>query len=239
MCGRTDEAISVMSEIIGRRDIIMRKNVFILEEHINDEYETDFWMDGYTHLRAFHACRPLRIEDYFKKGIMPISYNSALQDVKDRIVCDRVSEKEAVSKFQEEWSDFADMHKRVWLQMNKKLLLNEASHYLIYGSEFINALSMKLFCRDRLKKIGIPTIFFCDIPIDDIDPLTLSNIQDCINEEWTDDIGFSVDEVDVNNIVDYEHPTKRMTDPYGGSYKPNYRLLKEYGYVSDRSKISK
>lgn len=69
MCGRTDEAISVMSEIIGRRDIIMRKNVFILEEHINDEYETDFWMDGYTHLRAFHACRPLRIEDYFKREL--------------------------------------------------------------------------------------------------------------------------------------------------------------------------
>lgn len=217
----------------------MRKKVFILEEHINDGYETDFEMDGYTHLRAFHACRPLRVEDYLKKGILPISYKFALQDVKDRIVCDRVSEKEAISKFQEEWSDFADMHKRVWLQMNKNLLLNEASHYLIYGSEFINALSMKLFCRDRLKKIGIPTIFVCDIPIDDIDPLTLSDIQDSINEEWIDDIGLAVDEVEANYIVDYEHPTKRMTDPYGGSYKPDYGLLKEYGYVSDRIKISK
>lgn len=217
----------------------MRKKVFILEEHINDEYEIDFEMDGYTHLRAFHACRPLRIEDYLKKGIIPISYNSALQDVKDRIVCDRVSEKEAVLKFQEQWSEFADIHKRVWLQMNKNLLQNEATHYLIYGSEFINALSMKLFCRDRLKKIGIPTIFFCDIPIDDIDPLTLSDIQNCINEEWTDDIGFSVDDIDAKNIVDYEHPTKRMTDPYGGSYKPDYGLLKECGYMSDISKISK
>ena len=41
----------------------MAKKVFILEEHINDEYEIDFDMDGYTHLQAFHACRPLKIND--------------------------------------------------------------------------------------------------------------------------------------------------------------------------------
>lgn len=45
----------------------MAKKVFILEEHINDEYEIDFEMDGYTHLQAFHACRPLKINDYLKK----------------------------------------------------------------------------------------------------------------------------------------------------------------------------
>lgn len=56
---------------------------------------------------------------------------------------------------------------------------------------------------------------------------------------WIDDIGLEVDEVEANNIVDYEHPTKRMTDPYGGSYKPDYGLLKECGYMSDISKFSK
>lgn len=212
----------------------MAKKVFILEEHINDEYEIDFEMDGYTHLRAFHACRPLKINDYLKKGIMPISYESACQDVKARVVCDHVSEEEALTKFEEEWSDFADIHKRVWLQMNKNLLLNEASHYLIYGSEFINALSMQLFCRDRLKKIGIPTIFFCDIPIANIAPMTLLDIQNSINDGYTYDIGFAVDEVEPNNIVDYEHPTKRMSDPYGGFYKPDYEMLKAYGYVSEK-----
>ena len=42
----------------------MEKKVFILAEHLNDEYELDFDIDGYTHLRAFHACRPLKISDY-------------------------------------------------------------------------------------------------------------------------------------------------------------------------------
>lgn len=214
----------------------MRKKVFILEQHMNDKYEVDFEIDGYTHFRAFHACRPLQINDYLKNGINPICYDSARQDVKDRIVCDYVSEEKALTKFERKWSDFEDMHKQVWLQMNKNLLLEGASHYLIYGSEFINSLAMSLSCRDRLKHIGIPTIFYCDIPKRDINPKTLSNIQDGINKGYTYDIGISVKNVNPSNITDYEHPTKRLVDPYGGSYRPDYKLLKEYGYMS--SKIS-
>lgn len=231
MRGGINETISVNGGVSE-----MEKKVFILDEHIDDEYETDFEIDGYTHLRAFHACRPLKIEDYLKNGIRAISYKSALQDVKDRVVCDKVSETEAIAKFQEEWSNLADIHKRVWLQMNKKVLLNEACHYLIYGSEFINALAMKLFCRNRLKKIGIPTIFYCDIPLDDIVPMTLNDIQNCVNENIYD-ISFAVENVKPNSIVNFEHPTKRMNDPYGGSYKPDYELLKKYGYVSDKCAI--
>lgn len=192
-------------------------------------------IDGtYTHIRAYHACRPISINDYLVNGIRPISHESALEDVKKRVVCEWVSENEAVAKFNEEWKDFDDIHKKVWLQMNKNLLLDEASHYLIYGSEFINALAMELFCRDRLKDIGIPTVFFCDIPIDDIIPMTLRDIQESINNGHTYDIGFAVDSVRPNNIVDYEHPLKRMIDPYGGTYKPNYEELKSYGYVSEK-----
>lgn len=36
--------------------------------------------------------------------------------------------------------------------MNKNDLLTYSGHYLIYGSEFINAQAMNLGCRDRLKK---------------------------------------------------------------------------------------
>ena len=109
----------------------MEKKVFILSEHIDDGDDIDFYEERYTHLRAFHACRPLRISDYLNNGIIPISYEAALRDVKDRVVCDYVSEKEAILEFEEEWSEFDDMHKRVWVQMNKDLLLDTASHYLI------------------------------------------------------------------------------------------------------------
>lgn len=208
----------------------MEKKVFVLSEHLNDKYEIDFDADEYTHLRAFHACRPLKISDYQNNGITPISYNSALQDIKDRVVCDYVSDKDAISEFEKEWTDFDDIHKQVWLQMNKDELLGISSHYLIYGSEFINTIAMHLGCRDELKQIGIPTIFYCDIPIEDISFQDINDIQNCFNRHNTYNIGFAVNTVLPQNIVGYEHPAKRLNDPYGGTYKPNYNKLKKYAY---------
>ncbi len=66
----------------------------------------------------------------------------------------------------------------------------------------IESLIEKL-CRDRLKNMGIPTIFSCDIPIEAIDFQTISDIELCFYNKHTDielcfynkhtdDIGFSV-----------------------------------------------
>lgn len=208
----------------------MKKRVFVLEEYTNNRTDINFETYDYTHLRAFHACRPLRLEDYLKNGINPINYKSAIKDVKDRIVSNSISLKEAVAKLNDEWKKFDDMHKRVWLQMNKNILLGEASHYLIYGSEFINSLSLQLFCRERLKYIGIPTIFHCDIPLEDIDIVLLNDIQNNINNNHKNDISLSVEKVEPNNIVNYEHPEMKMINPFGGYYEPDYKLLKDCGY---------
>ena len=144
-------------------------------------------------------------------------------------------ENTAVEKFNEEWNDFDDIHKKVWLEMNKNLLLEAASHYLIYGSEFINALAMQLGCRNRLKKIGVPTIFHCNIPIEDISVKTLEDIQYSFNKGYTDAYGLCVKKVDASDIVDYEHPAQRILDPYGGSYRPNYTELRDLGFVTPKS----
>ena len=44
----------------------MGKSVFMIEEYTNEKSCINFKTYGYTHLRAFHACKPLRIEDYLK-----------------------------------------------------------------------------------------------------------------------------------------------------------------------------
>lgn len=123
-----------------------------------------------------------------------------MDEVKSRVVCKWVSENTAVEKFNEEWNDFDDIHKKVWLEMNKNLLLEAASHYLIYGSEFINALAMQLGCRNRLKKIGVPTIFHCNIPIEDISVKTLEDIQYSFNKGYTDAYGLCVKKVDASEL---------------------------------------
>lgn len=208
------------------------KKVFVLEEHLQDK-ELD--LNEYTHIRAYHACRPLSIQKYLKEGIQIINRKQALKESLDRIKSDFIDEEEIKKKFNENWKELNDIHKRVWLQVNKEELLSESGHYLIYGSEFINALATELGCKSSLKKVGIPTIFYCDIPMSDISSSMIKEIEMLIVSEDAEDISFAVDEVVSQEIVDYEHP-KEVPDPYCryAEYKPNYRELKKLGYISDK-----
>lgn len=111
------------------------------------------------------------------------------------------------------------------MAVDKEILLTDSGHYLIYGSEFINTLAMVLGCRDELKNIGIPTIFICNIPLQDIGSSQISSIEQEINR-YSDDISIYVDEIKPKNIIDHEHP-KEIPDPYYGFsiYKPDYSKL--------------
>ncbi|MCI8363934.1 MAG: hypothetical protein HFG34_03145 [Eubacterium sp.] len=208
------------------------KNVFKIEEHSNGK-EVDLYQ--YTHIRAYHACRPLNIQDYLINGIQILNEKQALRESLLRIKSDYVDEEKIIKEFGRQWRDFDDMHKRVWLAVNKKILLTFSGHYLIYGSEFINTLAMELGCRSSLKKAGIPTIFHCDIPLENISSSTVMDIETLVASGYIDDISIAVDEVFSQDIVDYEHP-KEVPDPfyYNAKYRPNYKELKEMGYISEK-----
>lgn len=66
-----------------------------------------------------------------------------------------------------------------------QLLLDEETAPVIrlifqYGSEFLNALSMYLGCRSKLKKIGRPTIVICDVPLADISKVWLNGLEEAV-----------------------------------------------------------
>ena len=67
------------------------KKVFILEEHLQDEALDLF---QYTHIRAYHACRPLDIQEYLIKGIQVINKKKSLKESLVRIKSDFVNDKE-------------------------------------------------------------------------------------------------------------------------------------------------
>lgn len=208
------------------------KNVFIIEEHSNDK-AIDLYQ--FTHIRAYHACRPLNIQDYLINGIQTIDKAQALREALLRIKSDYVDKEKIEQEFSKQWRDFDGMHKRVWMAVNKEVLLTVAGHYLIYGSEFINALAMELGCRSSLKNAGIPTIFHCDIPLEDISSSTVAEIETLITSGYIHDITIAVNEVSSQDIVDYEHP-KEVPDPYcyNAKYRPDYKELKEMGYISEK-----
>lgn len=198
--------------------------LFIYEEFINSN-EKSVDMSMYTHIRAYHACRPIDIESYMINGIKTIGRKLALEDAVKRIKAAYLIEDDVKKIFNKEWKNVDASDKKVWLAVNREILITDSGHYLIYGSEFINMLAMELECRDLLKNIGIPTIFICDIPLQDIKATWLSDVEQAINR-CSDDISIFVDVVRPENIIEYEHP-KEIPDPYYGflKYKPNYSKL--------------
>jgi len=211
----------------------MVKNIFILEEHLNKN-KIDLF--SYSHVRTYHACRPTNIEDYMKQGIKSINKKTVLQEAIQRMKSDDVSESEIREQFLQDWKDFDDIHKQVWLALNKDVFFEGAGHYLIYGSEFINALAMKIGCRYILKNVGLPTIFQCDVPIGEISPSQIFDLENMIENGYISDLTIAVHEVLPEDISDYWHPVEEIDDPYyyGLKYKANYHKLVAAGYYSSK-----
>lgn len=200
--------------------------IFIYEDFIKlNEKSVD--LSKYTHIRAYHACRPIEIDNYLINGIKAINRELALEDALKRINAAYIAEDDVKRMFIKEWKNINTSDKKVWLAVNREILLKDSGHYLIYGSEFTNILAMELGCRDTLKNIGIPTIFICDVPLQDIEGSWLSAVEQAVNR-FSDDVSIYVDAIRPDNIIGYEHPQEIM-DPYCGyiKYRPNYKIHME------------
>mgnify|MGYP003397864165 FL=1 len=185
------------------------KKVFI----INGE-NIDFDLDKYTHLRAYHGARCLDESTYLRDGIHTFDRATLVDYVKNICHIAGVNEQDIMDVFDEKYEDTDDAPPKVWLSGTEESLLDGAGHYLIYGSEFVISLFAEAFHNfDVLKTVGVPTIFVCDIPIEDIGKrMWLPSIVDAIRRGDTN-VGFPVYRVLPEDIVGIEHPTD-IVDPY-------------------------
>lgn len=174
-------------------------------------------LSNYTHLRAYHACRPENIKSYIGEGIVPFNKESSLAEATRKLSDDRVTIKKVQEQFNIMWEDSdANQHPKVWLALEKSELLGDSCHYLIYGSEFMNALAMHLGCRDKLKRIGRPTIVVCDVPLRDISETWLNGLEDAIQCGTSSMRSIAVASVVPKNVIDFIYPTDWVNDPYTG-----------------------
>lgn len=190
--------------------------VAILDECIKKRINNIDLLREYTHLRGYHGCRPISIDDYYQKGIKPIEKEFARHEAILRL-CDRwITAEKVIDRFNESWNDLTHPHKSVWLTYSEKEFLNGSGHYLIYGSEFLCGIASQLFCQPNLKRVGIPTIFHCNIPLENIPETYLSDINEKIHRRDSSG-GFRVyGEVLANEIVGYSQP-KTIFDPLTSS----------------------
>lgn len=187
------------------------KEVLVAEDHLGESVS----LNDYTHIRAYHACRPISAEEYLEKGIIPFTHAAALDSAVTLFQSSRATYNEVAKVVRQVWTQYGDSSMtRVWLSLSRAELLGASCHYLIYRSEFLNAVSMHLGCRDKLKSIGRPTIVVCDIPLKDIGSTWLDGIEKAIEDETFGNWAIPISRVDSACIVEFQHPTGVVYDPY-------------------------
>lgn len=158
----------------------MDRRVFDWVEHVSGDLGRKSDLHACTHLRLFHGCRPLDVLSYYEKGILVMSLDELARQFRE-IFSDHPPEalEHAISKVMprdEEW--------RVDTAIDLRFLIKHASHYIVHGSETLNAFAVYLPSingedpRKRLKNVGVPTALVIEAPIGEVDYQTLEELDD-------------------------------------------------------------
>lgn len=199
------------------REIEMRGNSLSKMKllDVNAVSGTSISLKDYTHILAYHACRAANEQCFRVQGLKPYTQTEALEEAVQKLESEHVDKDKIESIFYPLWDEiYASLPSRVWLMLNTKEFLGESSHYLIYGSEFLNVIAMELGCRDKLSQIGKPMIIKCAVPISEIPSIWLENLEQDILMRDTDNRSIAVSAVSPECIIDILYPTGYVRDPY-------------------------
>lgn len=190
----------------------------MLQSKILDVYEVSgkkIKLSNYTHILAYHACRAEDELGFRAQGLKPYTRDEALAIAIRKLESDQVSRKKIEVAFHSLWEETqATRPARVWLMLQTEELLSDSTHYLIYGSEFLNTLAMRLGCRDKLRTIGKPMFVVCAVPISEIPECWLRDIEKDIKNRNTANRSIAVPSVAAENVRDIYYPTGYVRDPY-------------------------
>jgi hypothetical protein len=120
----------------------------------------------YSHIRVFHACRPINVESYYRQGFIPMN------PIHMQSVAKKYFLQDGIRKTNEEAFEMAISKigtglraNHIYFGLDDRFLLESCGHYLIYGSEYLLAIAVRLAEGKRiLQNMGIPTMLACDLP---------------------------------------------------------------------------
>lgn len=186
----------------------------------------------YSHIRAFHGCRPTNLQSYFRHGLRGQSAE-IIEDHFRTIFADVPAA--AVAQAVTEFRDRKHAERgRFWVVLDENELVEHCGHYLIQGSEYLMALAASL-CelappedyRLRLRSDGTPTIFELHIPTSHLPEHEVAALSRLVLMTWGAHaaahplgIGHSPclivqRTLEPKYLVGHRHP-KRIRDPHFG-----------------------
>ncbi len=137
--------------------------------------------EAYGYFRAGHATRTDDLTPYYERGLRVLRPEEAQDKVRYLFLNGQfrgVSETRLEAAIEEVGEDTRAGH--LYFAAREDSLYTEdgsAGHYLVYGSEYLYCLAIRvagtMTAKKVLSRIGRPTMFVCDIPMDQIRDGTL------------------------------------------------------------------
>lgn len=119
----------------------------------------------YQFVRAFHGCRPESIESYKEHGLLP-SDPALLNKLAFQLFPQK---KEAVQSIIQDLVTYQDCYEgNVYFCLQLEELVEDCGHYLLYGSEHLGAIGIRIGEPQVLRQRGRATIIECNVPTVDI-----------------------------------------------------------------------
>ncbi|WP_281202754.1 hypothetical protein LG276_05490 [Cytobacillus kochii] len=182
------------------------RKVFIPDDEGNIKRGINIEM--YTHIRAYHACRPINFDSYFSEGIKPYNLRELRQMASATFGIPESTVIAIDSRLQ------SSNINNVYFSMFKQELLDESSHYLCWGSEYLLDIAVQLDkdnsgkYHDLLSNIGIPTIFICDLPLALLSQSQRDNISEFYNPCNSNFTCWISEKLKPEYIIAHEHPSQ-------------------------------
>lgn len=188
--------------------------------------------DHYTHLKAFHGCRPLSLSSYYEHGLQGQDADQlALQF---RAMFPEVPATDLDAAIGSLGGRSARERGAIWLVGDDREMIEQYGHYIIQGSEYLMALAAHLGVspggeeyRFLLRERGIPTVLEIDIPIGIVQWWDIEEVAKMVLSVWGQQVTkrrvgsgpspcYVIHRtIDAQYIRNHTHPEK-ILDPHRG-----------------------
>lgn len=196
--------------------------------HIDSKAElAERLQDRYRAIRACHGTSVPTVDSFYKQGIRPLEIEEFHNQARQIFLSGDYPELSGDNlKNAIEHVGPATREGRVYFEANERLLIEICGHYMLYGSEYLTALAANLGgtrdYRRVLKGRFAPTLFVCDVPLEDLHPGTVAEFSgialESIFQELLDGPSYSPDKwrgsgfsirvpLESSCIVGHCHPT--------------------------------
>lgn len=148
--------------------------------HVDSKIElAERLLDQYRAIRACHGTSAPTLDSFYEQGLRPLVAEEFHDQARKLFLSGEYPElSEANLQSAMENVGPVTREGRVYFEANERFLIEMCGHYMLYGSEYLTALAANLGgtrdYRRVLRKRYDPTLFVCDVPLEDLHPGTVA-----------------------------------------------------------------